>query len=985
MSYYVTGTNFGTFTDFKSITTDASYIYFISSYNTNVTIKKYNTDLTNVSTKVINNKDPGSFFGSCVSNQRVFWSSSSYTIYYYSYLDDSSGAITNAAAGGLAVDNTYLYASNYNDASFSKFRLSDLNKEFFFNNRNLGGTNSPYYEQIIHKNGYLFFCDFNTSSGVHRYNISTNTLNVYYINTGTGVSFQRPFIAADDNYLYTLNNGDSSSNPIVKRWRLFDSGTTTTIDSSFVLNTGGLPYYYFISVFNNNIFLHLGNNNVNKYPIPSTGSAPIINSITPILKGLSVSYTGPVGASPAPTTYYYSVNGGSTYTDAISIANPLTISGLTNNQSYSVMLIAKNALGNTAASNAVSQTPYIIGSPPIITTIDQSLNALIVNFTDLSKGNPIPTTYKYSLNSGAYTDANKNSSPIIITGLTNQLYTVRLTAYNSTVGDTSASNPVGQTPYILGGPPSISSIDSSLNALIVNFSPSTGGNITPITYYYSFNGTDVSGTGVSSSPLTITGLTTAQSYTVYVIASTSKGNVSSSSSSGQPFVLGSAPVINSVTPGINSFSVSYNASSNGYPSPTYYYSLNNGASYIVITPTSNPFTITDVSLAITYTIKMKAVNSAGTVYSTNTINAIPIIPGPVPTISSISRVFNSETSLSVSFNDSSGGYPALTKYRYSLDGGSTFSDASGTSSPIIITGLTADTSYNVVMRAVSNADWTSTSPIYQSRTNKFGSPPSNLVVSNVYNSETTLNIAFTGSSGGNPALTKYRYSLDGGLNFSDAIGTSSPITITGLTADTSYNVVMRAVSSTWESLDSTFSNTVRTYKIGTPPSGLTVSNVFNSETTLRVSFGDSSGGNPALTKYRYSLNGGAFLDASSTISPITITGLTADTSYNVVMRAVSNSSWESLDSSFSNTVRTYKIGSDPSGIVVSRILNSETSLKVTFTGSSGGNPPLTKYEYSLNGGLNFLDASGTNSPIIITGLTAGTPYTVVMRARSDLS
>jgi len=99
------------------------------------------------------------------------------------------------------------------------------------------------------------------------------------------------------------------------------------------------------------------------YALPSPyiiGSAPTITSITPNgQSNLNVYFTPGTGGNPAPTTYYYSLNAGSTYTNANSTTSPLLITGVNSGVNYNVAIIANNLAGNTVASNiSVGFIPY---------------------------------------------------------------------------------------------------------------------------------------------------------------------------------------------------------------------------------------------------------------------------------------------------------------------------------------------------------------------------------------------------------------------------------------------------------------------------------------------------------------------------------------------------------------------------------------------------------------------------------------------------
>ena len=78
--------------------------------------------------------------------------------------------------------------------------------------------------------------------------------------------------------------------------------------------------------------------------------------------------------------------------------------------------------------------------------------------------------------------------------------------------------------------------------------------------------------------------------------------------------------------------------------------------------------------------------------------AEPIAPS-APSIDSITA---GDGQLSVAFTvPSSDGGSAITGYEYSIDNGATWVSAGSTSSPIVITGLTNGTEYNVTLRAVN--------------------------------------------------------------------------------------------------------------------------------------------------------------------------------------------------------------------------------------------------------------------------------------------
>lgn len=74
----------------------------------------------------------------------------------------------------------------------------------------------------------------------------------------------------------------------------------------------------------------------------------------------------------------------------------------------------------------------------------------------------------------------------------------------------------------------------------------------------------------------------------------------------------------------------------------------------------------------------------------------------------------------------------------------------------------------------------------------------------------------------------------------------------------------------------------------------------------------------------------------------------------------------------------------PSAPTAITITPSSGSLSIKFTAGSAGTSPITNYKYSLDGGVTWLtrSPSSTLSPIVVSGLTNGSSYSVSIRAIS---
>ncbi len=353
---------------------------------------------------------------------------------------------------------------------------------------------------------------------------------------------------------------------------------------------------------------------------------------------------------------------------------------------------------------------------------------------------------------------------------------------------TSSFASVGAAPSSLVATPGDGSVS-------VAFSAGSDGGASISNYKYS---TDDGSTwtafspAVTSSPVSITGLTNGTTYKVKLLAVNTVGDGAASDAvSVTPRAVPSAPSSLVATPGDGSVSVAFTSGSDGGASiSNYKYSTDDGASWSAFSTavTSSPVSITGLTNSTTYKVKLLAVNTAGDGAASD---AVSVTPRTTPSAPTSVVVWPGGGGLYVTFTAGSDGGSEITKYQYSTDGGTTWRDALFPMSPIIIGGLTNGTSYDVVLRAVNAAgEGTATSSISATpRTTP--SAPTSLVATP---GDGSASVAFTAGSDGGSAITKYQFSTDGGTNWTDAVGTTSPVTIPSLSNYTTYSLTLRAVN-----------------------------------------------------------------------------------------------------------------------------------------------------------------------------------------------
>lgn len=163
-----------------------------------------------------------------------------------------------------------------------------------------------------------------------------------------------------------------------------------------------------------------------------------------------------------------------------------------------------------------------------------------------------------------------------------------------------------------------------------------------------------------------------------------------------------------------------------------------------------------------------------------------------------------------------------------------------------------------------------------------------------------------------------------------------------------------------------------------PPTSLTAS---SGDAQATITFTAGADGLAAITNYEYSLNGTTWtaLSPADSTSPVTITGLANGTTASISLRAVNGVGSSTPSASVSVTP-----AGPPGAPTVTAIDWDDTTASIYFTPpASDGGSAITTYEYSLDAGSNWnnrTDGGGTASPLVVTGLTTNTTYSIEVRA-----
>ena len=501
----------------------------------------------------------------------------------------------------------------------------------------------------------------------------------------------------------------------------------------------------------------------------------------------------------------------------------------------------------------------------------------------------------------------------------------------------------------------------------------------------------------SETSATVSNLTNGTDYYFRVLAVNISGNspYSVASAAINPYDVPGAPTI-AATASANQITVAITAGSTGGRAiSAYQWTIDGGLTWTAFSTTNLSQTITGLVNGNAYSIKVRALNAAGAGTASNTATATPTGLATAPTISGIAGG-NGQVVVSFTAPLDNGG-ATITNYEYSVNGGTSFTALATPSSvsPMTITGLTNGTTYSIKIRAVTSAGFGAASTAVNGYPLTAPSAPSALSVTPANGS---LSVGFTpGATGGaNPTYTATATPVGGG-NAISAIGSGSPISITGLTNGTAYTVSVIATNTAGSS--SALSSGATSYTPSGVPSTPQVTNIDTTVATqLTLTFTSTSVGvNTDAWEYKVLLNNNVSclvanyvtqpanaFDGLSWISAgtgtnlggsFTATGLTTGSCYDFIIRTRNSNGYSEISRASGMPIAN---PGAPTNLVVTPG-NGQVTVSFSAPLDNGG-VPISDYEYKLNGG-SWVSA-GTTSPFTITGLTNGTSYSVVMRTKT---
>lgn len=355
---------------------------------------------------------------------------------------------------------------------------------------------------------------------------------------------------------------------------------------------------------------------------------------------------------------------------------------------------------DTARKTALLKFYNILDAAGNLTALGVPLaNRIITDTTADPAGNLYSDTPSYNPTTGAWTGA----STAWTTDPKSQMVDFA-TAAQANVGFLP-----GRDGWVVAKPTALTATAGAGQASVAFTGPAAG--TYPITNYaYSIDDGAtwvVRSPAATTSPIVITGLTNGTEYSIKLAAINLHGQgAPSDAATVTPITTAGAPTGLVATAGAGQASVAFvvPVSNGGAAISNYSYSTDDGATWTPRAPaaTTSPVVIAGLTNGTEYSVKLRATNAAGAGTASAAVLVTPVTTANAPTDLVATP---GTTDMSVAFTaPTDDGGADITNYKYSINGGTDWTafDPVDVATPVVIAGLTAETTYSVKLRAVNS-------------------------------------------------------------------------------------------------------------------------------------------------------------------------------------------------------------------------------------------------------------------------------------------
>lgn len=404
------------------------------------------------------------------------------------------------------------------------------------------------------------------------------------------------------------------------------------------------------------------------------------------------------------------------------------------------------------------------------------------------------------------------------------------------------------------------------------------------------------------------------------------------------------------------------------------------------TSTDITTTVTGLTNNLLYNFRISAINGVGTGTASSTVSATPTAPAAPGAPTGLTPT-PGNTQVGLSWTAPSSNGSAITdyiiEYKLNVSGSwTTFVDGTSTSTSTTVTGLTNDALYNFRVSAVNGIGTGAASSAANATPVAIGVVLSDTFTGTTIDTNKWIEEDDTGAGGTTGKITQ-----DGSLSISDSF-VSGTWGATYLVSQESFDATNLEISADM------VNNTAQLIGYGDPIFGdvankaylLYVTGAGNGQAVWALSWVDGN----------YTVTTGCGTSTSGANYKMKVIGDTFEVYKNDVLQCTHDANFvldnkqvfmqaQATASTFDN-FRVYGIqvaDSAPDAPTIGTATSGNQQATVTFTPpSDNGGDPITGYTVTSSPG--GVTASGSSSPIIVTGLTNGTSYTFSVTATNGV-
>lgn len=606
---------------------------------------------------------------------------------------------------------------------------------------------------------------------------------------------------------------------------------------------------------------------------------------------------------------------------------------------------------------------------------------------------------------GGPIDLSGTATTYTITGLTNgTTYTVSLTATNR--DGTSTATTLTVNPGRVPSAPTDLTVTGNGNGYVdLSWNDADVGAGRTLTDYTVYTYTDASMNtllkSTSPSPATtksvrVTGLTNGTRYYFVVKGQNSIGySAASSQVTDIPVTVPNAPTITFPSHTDTTITVSWASYTNTSGLSITGYKLYRDGSLIAdLSANVTSYTDSSLTMGTTYSYYLQATNSLGSTNSATATEYPSKAPGAPAAPTIVARV---DGGLRVFWNvaDTSNNGAPITRYDVyrSTSQNTGYSTAltqisvtSETNFSRLIGGLTNGTPYYFKLLAYNRDGMSSlgaaSAPEYPSTI-----PATPTGLTELSHGNGTITLGWNASTGSGDAVTYWVYKSLSALANSfvdvDWSGSATSYTATGLTNGTTYYFKVKASNRDGSSALSGALSAYPSIKPDVPAAPTITGYTIN---TISLSWNAVANNGAAITQYRVyratSLNGTYELIYASLGFSYTDTGRTAGVTYYYKMTATNRDGITDLTAAAAASEKPSAAPSTPTGLAVTG--HGDGTISMSWNASTANGDAVTYYAYKslTNGSFTDVDWSGSSTSYTSSGLTNGTRYYYVIKAKN---